>query len=137
MCTTVPQYRGQSSHGLRRHNRHSAIFGESEFGKYSANIGRAQYQCLKIRYGVEPSYAVWPPSEPMSTCYMWYNAGANRGQITTSQWAMDTTYELLWCIVIDIMRASRVGHDSSEVLKWAYYEGTGRTRGRAKQQIQR
>jgi hypothetical protein len=30
-------------------------------------------------------------------------SGAMLGPIKASQWAMDTTYELLWCIVIGIM----------------------------------
>jgi hypothetical protein len=34
---------------------------------------------------------------PHATC------GAMLGPIEASQWAMDTIYELLWCIVIDIM----------------------------------
>ena len=34
---------------------------------------------------------------PHATC------GAMIGPIKASQWAMDTTYELLWCIVVGIM----------------------------------
>ena len=37
----------------------------------------------------------------MVTCHMLHVAML--GPIEASQWAMDTTYELLWCIVIDIM----------------------------------
>ena len=83
----------------------AALFGETNFGRKAAKFGRAQNQRPKIRHGVEPSCALWPPPEARSpwshaTCYMWCNAWANRGQPMGHGYG---AYELFWRIVSDTM----------------------------------
>ena len=100
---------------LRRHIRRRRIFGD----ECSANIRRISgWPKLAFKNSAWGGALLCPSAPfgarghmPHATC------GAMLGSIKASQWATDTTTELLRRIVIDTMEAPRVDHNILEVLK--------------------
>ena len=70
-----------------------------------------------------PSCALWPPSEPMVKCHMLHVVQClGQARPTNAPWIRHTSYCGALRSTSWLVRPSRVGHNSSEILKYTYYE---------------